>query len=272
MANPDVRHAVSGIWDYPAASVTLTVSTTDHVASDVLYLLSNADDNSTGLTIGGTFGAAGLWTQQHSSGLAYVDGAGNKQAVMLYSATVGAKANTTFTVTAYGSGGGPNDGSIVLLIVQDATAEAPSTTPVDTGDVSGTSSSVVCPSVSPTLTNDLLVAFAAYIGSSSTTTAMSATATPAMTTQRTSGSAWAHNVVGWRKLTTSGPTGTETFTTGTAHPEVGMIFTVAGPSGTDSGPNYIGTATDLGGGSGSWSNVTNAQGAPDTATADWTSP
>jgi hypothetical protein len=40
----------------------------------------------------------------------------------------------------------------------------------------------------------------------------------------------------------------------------------------DSGPNYAGTAADMGGGSGSWTNPTNAQGAADTTYAVWTSP
>ena len=40
----------------------------------------------------------------------------------------------------------------------------------------------------------------------------------------------------------------------------------------DSGPNYAGTASDMGGGSGSWTNPTNAQGAADTTYAVWTSP
>jgi hypothetical protein len=40
----------------------------------------------------------------------------------------------------------------------------------------------------------------------------------------------------------------------------------------DSGPNYAGAASDLGGGSGSWTNPTNAQGAADTTYAVWTSP
>lgn len=39
-----------------------------------------------------------------------------------------------------------------------------------------------------------------------------------------------------------------------------------------SGPNSAATATALGGGSGSWSNVTNAQGAPNTTVASWTAP
>ena len=43
-------------------------------------------------------------------------------------------------------------------------------------------------------------------------------------------------------------------------------------TGSTSGPNYAGTATDLGGGSGSWSNVSNATGAPDTSDASWTAP
>lgn len=43
-------------------------------------------------------------------------------------------------------------------------------------------------------------------------------------------------------------------------------------AGTNSGPNYAGAAADMGGGSGSWSNLTNADGAPDGATADWTAP
>jgi hypothetical protein len=40
----------------------------------------------------------------------------------------------------------------------------------------------------------------------------------------------------------------------------------------DSGPNYAGAASDLGGGSGSWVNPTNAQGAADTTYAIWTAP
>jgi hypothetical protein len=40
----------------------------------------------------------------------------------------------------------------------------------------------------------------------------------------------------------------------------------------DSGPNYAGAAADMGGGSGSWTNPTNAQGAADTTYAVWTSP
>lgn len=45
-----------------------------------------------------------------------------------------------------------------------------------------------------------------------------------------------------------------------------------GPPPSESGPNSAGTAMDLGGGSGSWTNVANAQGAPDTLVASWTAP
>jgi predicted MPP superfamily phosphohydrolase len=44
------------------------------------------------------------------------------------------------------------------------------------------------------------------------------------------------------------------------------------PINPESGPNSAGTATALGGGSGSWSNITNAQGAPNTTVATWTAP
>lgn len=52
------------------------------------------------------------------------------------------------------------------------------------------------------------------------------------------------------------------------------IVTVWAPAGgaADSGPNYAGAASDLGGGSGSWTNPTNAQGAADSTYATWTSP
>lgn len=42
------------------------------------------------------------------------------------------------------------------------------------------------------------------------------------------------------------------------------------PAGTDSSPGYAGSASDLGGGSGSWVNPTNADGAPDATYAVWT--
>jgi hypothetical protein len=45
-----------------------------------------------------------------------------------------------------------------------------------------------------------------------------------------------------------------------------------GGGGTDSGPNYAGTATDLGGGSGSWTNPTYAQGGDDASYATWAVP
>lgn len=48
---------------------------------------------------------------------------------------------------------------------------------------------------------------------------------------------------------------------------------LAAPTGTDTSPAYAGTATDLGGGSGTWATPTGAQGAPDSSTyAVWTSP
>lgn len=39
-----------------------------------------------------------------------------------------------------------------------------------------------------------------------------------------------------------------------------------------SGPNYAGSAADLGGGSGSWANAGNADNAPDSTWATWTAP
>ena len=45
-----------------------------------------------------------------------------------------------------------------------------------------------------------------------------------------------------------------------------------GASGTDTSPAYAATATDLGGGTGSWTSPANAQGSADTSTATWTAP
>ena len=44
------------------------------------------------------------------------------------------------------------------------------------------------------------------------------------------------------------------------------------PSGTDTSPAYAATATDLGGGTGSWTSPANAQGSADTTYATWTAP
>ena len=47
---------------------------------------------------------------------------------------------------------------------------------------------------------------------------------------------------------------------------------VQGDTGTESGPNYAGTGTGLGGGTGSWASPANAQGTPDGTFATWTAP
>jgi hypothetical protein len=44
------------------------------------------------------------------------------------------------------------------------------------------------------------------------------------------------------------------------------------PSGTDTSPAWAATATDLGGGSGSWASTGNADGVPDGSVATWTAP
>lgn len=53
------------------------------------------------------------------------------------------------------------------------------------------------------------------------------------------------------------------------------VITVAfqlAASGSSSGPNYAGAGSALGGGTGTWVNISNAEGAPDAAVATWTAP
>jgi hypothetical protein len=47
---------------------------------------------------------------------------------------------------------------------------------------------------------------------------------------------------------------------------------LAAAAGSNSGPNYAGGGSALGGGVGSWVNIPNAEGAPDGAVATWTAP
>jgi hypothetical protein len=79
----------------------------------------------------------------------------------------------------------------------------------------------------------------------------------------------------WEAYKSSADTaGTATYGYSTSH--LGQIaaaeIIAAAVTGQDSGPNYAGAASDLGGGSGSWTNPTNADGAPDTTYAVWTAP
>jgi hypothetical protein len=53
---------------------------------------------------------------------------------------------------------------------------------------------------------------------------------------------------------------------------VGVEILPAADTGTDSSPAYATAASDLGGGSGSWTSVTNAEGSPDGSSATWTAP
>lgn len=60
---------------------------------------------------------------------------------------------------------------------------------------------------------------------------------------------------------------------GTTGPYSKIFVEIKGiAGGSTSGPNYAGSAADLGGGSGSWSNVANAQGGDDATYATWAVP
>jgi hypothetical protein len=185
-------------------------------------------------------------------------------ALALFAYDVPATPSSTFTATFSGAGGfGVLAQEISGLMTGNTSAMLDGT--AGTAHTSGTSLSAT---YSSTATNEYLGTCYGDDGFGITGTIPSGYTAD---TNNINTSSNANLMVAYKNSTGGSETNTWT-TNGTDDMCVITVAFQLPVSGFSSGPNYAGGGSALGGGTGTWANISNAEGAPDTAVATWTAP